>query len=297
MINFYIIFFCMVAGILVKRYKVLSDKPHQPINIWLLNFALPAIALKYIPKIEWNTSLLFPILMPIIVWFGAHLFIYLLFRKSTIDHKTKTGLIIISGLGNTSFLGFPLTEAYYNTTGLETAILCDQACFIMTATLGVIYAAKASGKGQTANIDIIKKVFKFPPFLCTLAALVLSPFVNFSILDPFLDKIAATLVPLALFSVGLQLNISAWKADFKLISISLLYKLILAPMVILAIYYMLNTTSLTAKVTVFEAAMGPMVTAAIITQDYELNPKLTGMILGLGIPVSLITTYFWWLII
>ena len=112
-------------------------------------------------------------------------------------------------------------------------------------------------------------------------------------LDPLLEALGATLVPMALFSVGLQLQLKEWKSDVKLLSLSLIYKLILAPLVIFSILYMLNINSLTGKVAVFEASMSPMVTPAIIATQYGLNPKLANLILSVGIIIGFFSTFIW----
>ncbi|GLB52422.1 transporter [Neptunitalea chrysea] len=298
MINFVVIFFCVITGVVLKKYKKLPQDSHKSVNAWLMNIALPAIALKYIPKIEWSTELIFPLLMPLFVWLGAALFIHLVAKRYAMSPATKTVLLLVSGLGNTSFLGFPLTQAYYHEEGLKIAVLCDQACFIITATFGIIVAVKASQNKKIKPSFLLKKVFSFPPFVISLCALLIS-IISFDIsfLDPFLNIIGATLIPLALFSVGLQLSIKEWRTDIRLISYSLLYKLLLAPLLILGISIFIETSKLTHQVTILEAAMAPMVTGAIIAADYNLNPKLANMILGIGIPISLITTFIWSLII
>ena len=52
-----------------------------------------------------------------------------------------------------------------------------------------------------------------------------------------------------------------------------------------------------AKISIFESAMAPMVTGVIIATEYNLNPKLSNIILSIGIPVSLGTTFLWTLVL
>ena len=98
---------------------------------------------------------------------------------------------------------------------------------------------------------------------------------------------------MALFSVGLQLQLKEWKSDVKLLGLSLIYKLMLAPLVIFSILYLMNINSLTGKVAVFEASMSPMVTPAIIATQYGLNPKLANLILSVGIIIGFFSTFIW----
>ena len=59
----------------------------------------------------------------------------------------------------------------------------------------------------------------------------------------------------------------------------------------------LKGSSTTMQVTLFEAAMGPMISAGIVTTDYKLNPPLISLMLGIGIPLSFLTLPIWhWLL-
>jgi predicted permease len=50
----------------------------------------------------------------------------------------------------------------------------------------------------------------------------------------------------------------------------------------------------TRTVTVFEAAMAPMIGASIVAIDHELDPPLVTLMVGLGIPLSFVTLPVWW---
>jgi len=80
----------------------------------------------------------------------------------------------------------------------------------------------------------------------------------------------------------------------KPLTAGLAYKLLLGPAIIYLLYVTLLGASGTAvQVTIFEAAMAPMITAGIIAIDHDLNPQLVGMLVGIGIPLSFLTLHFW----
>lgn len=297
MLNFILIFLCLAAGYLTKKSKRVPEDSYKAVNAWLVNLALPAVALKYIPKIHWESSLLLPIIMPLIVWAGSYLFVQLISRFIEIDRKTKAALYLTAGLSNTSFLGYPLTEAYYGAEGLKIAILCDQACFIVMATLGIMTATKASNEGRFSVLPILRKILLFPPFIAFCLAFILPVFISLDPIEPLLTGVALTLVPLALFSVGLQLNLKSWREDARLLIAALTYRLCLAPLLVLLVGLVLGFTDFNAKISIFEAGMAPMVTGVIIATEYNLNPKLANVILSIGIPLSLVTTFLWSLVL
>jgi hypothetical protein len=47
------------------------------------------------------------------------------------------------------------------------------------------------------------------------------------------------------------------------------------------------------RVTVFEAAMGPMITGGIVAMTYGVRPGLAASMLGVGVPVSFLTLPLW----
>lgn len=98
-----------------------------------------------------------------------------------------------SGYSNTSFIGFPLISALYGEGLLSIAIICDQTMFLALSTLGIIAALRGGSSSGTISAKfILKRLFTFPPFLGCISALILSQVVNLEPVEPFFDKLAAT---------------------------------------------------------------------------------------------------------
>ena len=297
MINFILIVVCILSGLLLRTLKLTPDHTHRGINIWIIYLAIPAVALKYIPAISWSNDLLLPAIMPLIVWSGSWIVFKVYSLKFQISPATRTALTLTAGLGNTSFVGFPLIQAYYGHDAISIAVISDQVTFVLMSTLGAMMAMSTTS-GKSLNIRAaLLKLIQFPPFITFLLALILPRFINLSQLNPLFEMIAATLVPLALFSVGLQLNISGWRDEIKLLSIGLAYKLILAPLMIIGIALLLHLKGIIPQIGIFEAAMAPMITAAVIADQYQLNPKLANLMVGIGISLSFLTSGLWFLVL
>jgi predicted permease len=206
-------------------------------------------------------------------------------------------LKLVSGLSNTSFVGFPLVMAWFSEKELGIAVICDQVTFMLLATAGIIVAINSSGKHTLKPSIVVKKLFSFPPFIGCIAALTIPRFIDISALDPLFDKLAATVGPLALFSIGLQVRFKGWRNDIKHITISLFYKLLLAPLIILLVALMLGMKGSIAHITVFEAAMPTLLSSVIIADQYDLRPQLANLVTGIGILISFITTAGWYYVI
>ena len=297
MINFILIALCIIAGFTLRRLRILPDDAHRGINVWIIYLAVPAVSLKYIPTITWSPDLILPALMPVIVWFGSWLVFKLYSLRWHLDPATRTALTLTAGLGNTSFLGFPLIQGYYGEHALPIAVISDQVTFVIMSTLGAMMAMDTADTGQISIGTVIKKLLRFPPFIAFFAALILPYFIDLSIATPLFDKLALTLVPLALFSVGMQLSLDGWREELPYLSVGLAYKLILAPALILLVMVALHLRGIIPQISLFEASMAPMVTAGVIATQYGLNPRVANLMVGVGILLSFITTALWWLLL
>ncbi|MDB5283729.1 MAG: transporter, partial [Bacteroidota bacterium] len=273
---------------------LIAKDAYKGINTWIIYLAIPAMALKYLPTVQWSRDLLLPALMPVVVWAGAWILFKLYSLKFKVSPATRAALTLTAGLGNTSFIGFPLIQAYYGMAAIGIAVISDQVTFMLMSTVGVITAMSAAGSGNLKAAVVLKRLFSFPPFLASIAALVLPRFVDISPLNPLFDAIAATLVPLALFSVGLQLNFTGWQNEIKLLAVGLGYKLLIAPAFVFALAYGFKLRGIIPQISVFEAAMAPMITASVIAVEFDLNPQLANLMVGIGILVAFATSAGWW---
>lgn len=298
--NLFLVFVCLMLGLLLQYSKAFPDKAYQVLNAFVIYVSLPAVALYYIPTIEFDTALLFPIGVAWIVFICACIFFAVLGKIFGWSGKLVGCLILTAGLGNTSFIGFPVIEALYGIEGIKSAILVDQpGTFMVMSTLGIVVAAMYS-KGETNVKEVLKKVLTFPPFIAFVIACMMNVFnMQFNTnWQSVFQKISITVTPVALVSVGLQLKLERQSKHWRFLGLGLLYKLILIPAIIYVLYiFILGGHGLAVQVSIMEAAMAPMITAAIVASSYGLKPKLSSMMVGFGIPISFITLVGWyWLV-
>ena len=296
--NFVLIGVCIVLGMILRATKSIHPDAHKGINTWVLYIALPAVSFKYLPQVQWGWEMAFPIIATFLVTIGSMFFMAIYSKMKGYSRRSESTLSLISGYSNTSFVGFPLITAFFGEQYLSIAILCDQTMFFTLSTIGIITSLKGGSKEAVVDAQfIVKRLFTFPPFIACISALLLSQFINFDFAEPFFSKLAGTVAPLALFSIGLQLKFNGWRKLMPQISMAMLYKLILAPLFVLLGALVFKINSDIAKITIFEAAMPTLVTSSIIAEQFRLNTKLTNLTIGISIIIGFFTTAMWYQII
>jgi predicted permease len=76
----------------------------------------------------------------------------------------------------------------------------------------------------------------------------------------------------------------------RLLWLGLGYKLLVCPALVVALLWAADAVpSMTTRVSVIEAAMPPMIGAAVVAAQSNLSPKLLSMMVGLGISLSMLT--------
>jgi len=285
-----LLFVCLVLGALVARFAKPPVGMVAGINWWVINVALPALVLELIPKLTFDPQLWFPVATMWITFVGAWLLFGWLGPRLGWSRQRTGALILVCGLGNTSFMGYPLMQALHGQQGLTLAVVADQlGCFPILASLGIVVASLYAGRKPEPAV-IMRRILGFPTFHALWLGVVIGLLGGWPpMLNEVFAPLGATLTPLALFSVGLQFMFHPGQRQFAAVSLGLGWKLALAPLLGWGVGVAAGVDGLVLTVGVLQAAMAPMVSAAILADEYDLDPTLANSVLGAGIVLSLLT--------
>jgi len=294
MANIILLAVCLVAGIVLRKTGRFPTTTPAALNGFIIHISLPALAILHIHNLKIDSSLGLTAAMAWLLFAGAWAIFSFAGKALKLSPPTIGALILVAGLGNTSFVGLPMIEAYFGKEHLGIGIIADQlGSFMVLSTLGILVATIYSS-GDVTPRQMARKIVMFPPFQALILAFLLRPVPFPAWTVQILEKLGSTLTPLALVSVGFQLQFGGLRAVLKPLSIGLGYKLLLGPALIYTLYVtLLGSSGTVMQVTIFEAAMAPMITAGIIAIDHDLDPPLVGMMVGIGIPLSFVTLHFW----
>ena len=284
------IFVWIGAGLALRRWA-LPPAAFTRLNRFIVWLPLPATILLALHALRWEPSFWIPISMAWIVFLAAVALFSAAGRLCGWSSGTVGALILTAGLGNTSFLGFPLLRALYGEGAIPVAVLTDQpGSFLVLSTLGIFTASFYSAR----RASVIGRMARFPPLWALIAAVILRPLPLPA--QGFLRLSARLLIPLALVSVGgaLSFDRTHLHRERSALAWGLVYKLLAAPAALLLLYVViLGHRGEAVRITVLEAAMGPMITGSIVAIEYGLNPELCSLIVGAGVPLCLLTVPLW----
>ena len=286
----------LLVGVLARKSGRMPARSPEIATRIVIDLALPALTLVTLHSLTLRSDrwveLAVAVGTPWIV-FGVT---WLALSFAGLSREVRACLLLTAGLANTSFVGFPLVEALWGREGLARAIWVDQGQFLVLSTLGVLAASAGRGDKRPSAAELVRRLLVFPPFIAFVLALLLRPVTPPAVIPWVLEKLALLVVPLALFAVGWQLRFEprelAQHARPLLLGLTL--RLAVAPLVIyLLVQRAFGSTDLGGDVVVAEAAMAPMITGALLAMEHGLAPRLASAMVGLGVPLSLVTVPLW----
>jgi predicted permease len=267
------------------------------LNGFVINVSLPALTLVTVHRLELQPQLALAVLTPWILFALGAAFFWALAKALGMSRSTTGALTLTGAMANTSFIGIPMIETWYGPTYVGLGVVIDQlGSYLVLSTVGLVFAGVCASRDARFDARALAlKLLRFAPFVSLLVALALSPVEYPDWLESLLRRLAATLVPLALVSVGMQLRLSQIRGRVTPLALGLTFKLVIGPALVLVLLAgLLGQRGPVIQVSVFEAAMGPMIGAAIVAMDHDLDPALVTLMVGIGVPLSFATLPVWW---
>ena len=284
----------LVLGYLFQRLRVLPESAAQTLNLVVLYVCLPAAVLRYAPRLELAPALLGIVAVPWLLLAATVLLVGLLARVLRLRRDQHAVLLLAVALGNTSFLGYPLTRALIGEHALPYAVVYDQfGAFLIMSTFGLWVLARYSGDAPPRARAILVRILRFPPLWALLLGLTVMPAEPPTWVAGGLQRLADALLPLAMLTIGLSVQLALPRDELKPLAAGLVLKLAVMPALAWLLVPLLGLQGDMARATVLEAAMPSMITAAAMAIACNLAPRLAAALVGYGLLLSLLTLPLW----
>ena len=291
---FFLILLMLALGKLFQRLRLLPDNAADTLNLFGLYLCLPAAILRYASKLELGIEILAIAAVPWAILLATIGIVSALAKPLRLDDGARAALMLCVGLGNTSYLGYPLTLALLGDDALSYAVIYDQfGSFVILATWGLWVLARYGGDARPTVAQIGRKVLAFPPFLALVIALTVFPAQPHHAVDAVLQRLSDALLPVVALAVGLQMQFRLPRESMAPLALGLILKLALMPLLAFGLAMLLQLHGDQADVVVLETAMPPMITAGAMAISHRLAPTLAAALVGYGTLLSMATLPLW----
>ncbi|WP_292005151.1 AEC family transporter [Chiayiivirga sp.] len=284
----------LVLGKACARWRVLPENTAEALNAVVLYLCLPAAVLRYAPQLQVSPQVAGVVAVPWLLLALSAGLIAGLGRVLSLREDERGVLLLCVPLGNTSFLGYPLTEALLGPAALPYAVIYDQfGSFLMLSTWGLWVLARYGGDARPTVRDIARRLLRFPPFIALAFALSLMPAEPPVVIGAILQRLSDALLPLVALAVGLSLKFRLPRDELVPLGLGLALKLVLMPLAAWALVQVFAMPSAMGQASVLESAMPPMITAGALAISHRLAPGLAAALVGYGTVLALLSLPLW----
>ena len=238
-------FLLVLFGFFIKKINLVSDKTVDELSDVLLKIILPSsiIASGFEGKNSDIKSVWLSLVIISICYVFFFVFSFIVFR-GIIKDKVKRNLAInMSVFANTGFIGFPLVNAIFGSSGMIYAVVYNLLYNIFMYTIGI----RLFGDEKGRKLDI-KAIILNPLTIASLFALVLFflPLDGGGVVEDFLSTIGGMSGPLSMMLVGSWLIGVDLKSVLKkpLCHLVSLMRLLILPLLVFFVLSLLDVDEL-----------------------------------------------------
>lgn len=213
---------------------------------------------------------------------------------STFKHYSiseKSGMILSSVFMNNGNYGTPVILLLFGMAGFEYAVILMVAQSLVMCTIGVYFAAKGSSEGGGIKYAL-KSVYKVPIIYGGIIGFI------FQYLDIHLNKatmqavdmVADASIPTVMIVLGMQLaKISIKHLSFEKLSVSLLVKLAISPLLAYGLTLILPLNHIIEQIMIITASMPSAANTTMYALQFDTEPDFVSSATLVSTVLSLIS--------
>jgi predicted permease len=259
------------VGAILRATGILSREDAHPINRAIIYVGLPAFIFKAVHSATLRGDLLGVVAVAWIVFVAMLVLAWLAARALKLPPKIAGAFIIATALGNTGYIGYPITAALLGAKELPEAIFYDVFGTVCALALVGLLVAQRYGERGEKRVNPLRELLTFPAFIALVVALALKAV---PIPDPVmsgLGLLANMVAPLIMISVGLSLRASTLGERAGSLAALSGLRLVIAPLIGLGLGLVLVGSSLPLRTTVLEAGMPAMMLTLVVGERFGLD--------------------------
>lgn len=267
-----ILVFAAIVGVgaLLRATGVLGPKDARPLNTVIIYVGLPAFVFSAVHGAPLEPSMWRLVAVAWIVFLVVLALAFLAEKTLRLPPERAGGFLLASTLGNTGYLGYPLTAALLGSSAVPEAVFFDVFGTVFALVLVGLPIAAHFGDHSEGSPSALRELLTFPAVLALAAALLLRPVMLPLAVSHGLELLASMVAPLIMLSVGLSLRPRSVARGAIALSVVIALKLVVAPLIAMGAGAVLLEGA-TARVGVLEASMPSMMLTLVVGERYGLD--------------------------
>ncbi len=263
----------VAVGWALRATRILAAEDARPIHTVIIYVGLPALVFQSVHGAELGPELATIALIAWIAFAVSAVAAWGLARALRLPRRIAGGLIVFGALGNTGYIGYPVSQALLGDTGLVRAIFYDIFGTVGALLFVGVYIAARYGSAGGPAPNPLREVLTFPAVIALAVAFAARPLAVPSAVSAGLDALASIVVPLIMVSVGLSLKLERLTSHKRALASMVAVKLVLSPLVALAVGPLLLADPDAVRLVVLEAGMPIMMLSIVFGTRFGLDTE------------------------
>lgn len=278
------VFTVFIIGFILQKLKGLDVKPISTVTVYVL---IPFLVFRSLleTKIEQQyVMMVFIVLLLMIITITIDKLV-VRFRK--LDADTESAFILSTVFMNAGNYGTPIVLFVFGEEAFNIAISFYVIQLILFNTVGIYFATK-SKEGLFRGL---KNIFKLPAIYAVFFAFVFRqiPILPENIYS-IIDLLANGAIPIIMLLLGMQIaNLKMEVLDWGQISFVTMMRLIISPLIAVAITLLLPVEPIYRNVIITLAAMPTAVNVTLYSLEFNIQPKFVSVATIFNTFLSIIT--------
>jgi malate permease and related proteins len=284
-------------GVVLRSAGLVRAADSKALNAVIIYVGLPAFVFQAVHEAPLSRELLGVIGVAWAVFLATLGLSFAAAHLLGLTQQRKGAFILAASLGNTGYLGYPLTAALLGAAAVPLAVFYDVFGTVFALVLVGLPIAARYGVHGDGRVNVLRELVTFPAVIALVAALALRSVQIPVPVSDWLGLLGSMVAPLIMISVGISLRPRAITTNLREVGVIALLRLGVAPAVAAVVAVLLVGSPDAGRVAVLEAGMPSMMLAFAVGERYGLDTDLiasaifvTTVLAAVSVPLTQLVT-------
>ena len=292
------IFAVIVVGFFLRRKNIIKAEASTAINKIAYYIGLPAIIFSSITRYSlseiFNGKIIATIYITVLIFLCIVLLSFYFLKGS---RQTKGAMAVSSFRCNMAFMGFPVLLAAFGTlaTAKASVIIAFMTPFNIIFTI-LVFKLFEKSENRISRHKFLTSLFLEPIVIASVLGILVSYFkVNLPLpITGTIDILSDLAIPLALISIGASFRLHHIRANARLLTPVVIFKLIVMPVIAFVIsFYVFRLDKIDTSIVTVLFSMPLAAAAFIMGVQYRSNSEFISSALIMSTIFSSLTITVW----